>query len=70
MCIRDRIDLVLYKKEVDKFEKTIKIFSQANSEEELNKLLLEKFEEIGIKKPWNGDFDTHMSNKQGKLVFE
>lgn len=65
-----QIDLVLYKKEVDKFEKTIKIFSQANSEEELNKLLLEKFEEIGIKKPWNGDFDTHMSNKQGKLVFE
>ena len=65
-----QIDLTLYKTEVDKFENAVKTFSQANSEEELNKLLLEKFEELGIKKPWNGDFDTHMSDKQGKLVFE
>ena len=65
-----QIDLMLYKEEVEKFERAVKIFTQVNSEEELNKLLLEKFEELGIKKPWNGDFDTHMSNKQGKLVFE
>lgn len=65
-----QIDLMLYKEEVEKFERAVRIFTQVNSEEELNKLLLEKFEELGIKKPWNGDFDTHMSNKQGKLVFE
>ena len=65
-----QIDLTLYKEEVEKFERAVRIFTQVNSEEELNKLLLEKFEELGIKKPWNGDFDTHMSNKQGKLVFE
>lgn len=65
-----QIDLTLYKEEVEKFERAVRIFTQVNSEEELNKLLLEKFEELGIKKPWNGNFDTHMSNKQGKLVFE
>ena len=65
-----QIDLMLYKEEVEKFERAVRIFTQVNSEEELNKLLLEKIEELGIKKPWNGDFDTHMSNKQGKLVFE
>ena len=65
-----QIDLMLYKEEVEKFERAVRIFTQVNSEEELNKLLLEKFEELGIKKPWTGDFDTHMSNKQGKLVFE
>lgn len=65
-----QIDLMLYKKEVNEFEKVVTVFAQVNSEKELNKLLLEKFDEIGIKKPWSGDFDEHMSNKQGKLVFE
>lgn len=65
-----QIDLTQYKTEVSRFEKMVKIFTQVNSEEELNRSLLEKFEELGIKKPWNGDFDEHMSNKQGKLMFE
>ena len=32
--------------------------------------MLEEFEKLGIKKPWEGDFNEHMSNKHGKLVFE
>lgn len=65
-----QIDLELYKKEIQEFEKVVTIFVQADSERELNNLLIEKFEELGIKKPWDGDFNEHMSNKQGKLVFE
>lgn len=41
-----QIDLMLYKEEVEKFERAVRIFTQVNSEEELNKLLLEKFEEL------------------------
>lgn len=65
-----QIDLELYKREIQEFEKVVTIFTRANSERELNNLLIEKFEEMGIKKPWEGDFNEHMSNKQGKLVFE
>ena len=65
-----QIDLEQYKKEIFEFEKIVSIFAKAESEKELNVLLLEKFEELGIKKPWEGDFNKHMSNKQGKLVFE
>lgn len=65
-----QIDLELYKKEIQEFEKVVTIFVQVDSERELNNLLIEKFEELGIKKPWDGDFNEHMSNKQGKLVFE
>ena len=65
-----QIDLELYKREIQEFEKVVTIFAQADSERELNNLLIEKFEEMGIKKPWEGDFNEHMSNKQGRLVFE
>ena len=65
-----QIDLEQYKKETSKFEKVITVFVKAESEKELNRLLLEEFEKLGIKKPWEGDFNEHMSNKHGKLVFE
>ena len=65
-----QIDLEQYKKETSEFEKVITVFVKAESEKELNRLLLEEFEKLGIKKPWEGDFNEHMSNKHGKLVFE
>ena len=41
-----------------------------SSEEELNAILVNTFEELGIKKPWEGDFDEFMSDKSNYLVFE
>lgn len=37
---------------------------------ELNTVLLEIFDKMGYEKPWQGDFDTHMSDKNATLVFE
>ena len=48
----------------------IGLFSLAKSEEELNTMLLNTDEELGINKPWQGDFNEHMSNKNGTLIFE
>ena len=39
------------------------------SECELNELLLDTYEGIGIDKPWSGSFDAHMSDKRATLHF-
>lgn len=65
-----QIDIELYEKEIREFSNISKSFESVTSESELNVILLASFEKLGIKKPWEGDFDKHMSNKNGKLVFE
>lgn len=65
-----KIDLELYEKETSEFNKVTQLFVKATSEEELNVILIDSFKQLGIKKPWEGDFNEHMSNKNGKLVFE
>ena len=57
-------------KETEEYNKMIGLFSLAKSEEELNTMLLNTYEELGINKPWQGDFNEHMSNKNGTLIFE
>lgn len=65
-----QIDIELYEKEIREFSDISKSFESVTSESELNVILLASFEKLGIKKPWEGDLDKHMSNKNGKLVFE
>lgn len=66
----EKIDFELFKKETEEYNKLVALFESAESDEELNKMLLETFERMGWSKPWEGDFDEHMSNKNGTLVFE
>lgn len=66
----EKIDIDLFKKETQEYNKLVKTYLNAKSDEELNILLLDTFEKLGIKKAWEGDFDEHMSNKEGTLVFE
>lgn len=66
----EKIDIELFKKETEEYNKMIGLFSLAKSEEELNTMLLNTYEELGINKPWQGDFNEHMSNKNGTLIFE
>lgn len=65
-----KLDIELFKKETQKYNNVVDIFMTAKTDEELNKMLLELFEKNGINKPWEGDFNEHMSNKKGTLVFE
>lgn len=66
----EMLDIELFKKEIEKYNRAVYIFNNAETKVELNKMLLEVYEEMGIEKPWKGDFDDHMSNKNGNLVFK
>lgn len=66
----ETIDIEAFRRETKQYNRVIKIFTTTNSDKELNAMLLYTFERMGIEKPWQGDFDTHMSNKNGTLVFK
>ena len=66
----ERIDIEAFKKETEEYNKVIASFDQATNNEELNKMLLDIFDRMGYNKPWQGDFNKHMSNKNATLVFE
>lgn len=66
----EKIDIEAFKKETEEYNKLIASFDSAIDNEGLNKMLLETFDRMGYNKPWQGDFDEHMSNKNATLVFE
>ena len=41
----------------------------ADSEEEVERILLAAYKKFDIKIPWKDDFDTFMANKENGLVF-
>ena len=66
----EKIDIEAFKKEIEEYNKIIALFDFVTDNEELNRMLLETFDRMGYNKPWQGDFDEHMSNKKATLVFE
>ncbi|MFB2515999.1 hypothetical protein [Lysinibacillus sp. OTC-L20] len=66
----EKIDIDLFKKETEEYNQIVTIFSSVKSEKELNTVLLLTFDRMGFNKPWSGDFDAHMSNKNATLTFE
>lgn len=66
----EKIDIEAFKKETEQYNQIIEVFATARTEKELNAMLLDTFDQLGWKKPWEGDFDKHMSNKKAALVFE
>lgn len=66
----ERIDIEAYKNEADEYLKYCEMLSNIESEQTLNSVLLSAFEKFGICKPWNGELDEFMSNKDNHLVYE
>lgn len=66
----EKLDIELFKKETEEYNRAVAVFDSAENDKELNAMLLETFERMGLKKPWEGDFDEHMSDKNATLVFE
>lgn len=66
----EKIDVEAFKKETEQYEQIVEVFTTAESEQELNTMLLNIYDKLGWKKPWEGDFDEHMSDKNATLVFE
>lgn len=65
-----QIDIEAYRKEVEKYNAFTLEIEKVTNENEMNKLLVGTYEKLGLKKPWEGDFDNFMSDKSAKLVFE
>lgn len=66
----EKIDIEQFRKETKEYNLVVKSMLNVNSEEELNILLLETFEKMGINKPWKGDFNEYMSDSNARLEFE
>lgn len=66
----EQIDMELFKKETEQYKQIIQVFSAVKRDEDLAEQLLCMYDYLGIEKPWKGEFDAHMANKNGTLVFE
>lgn len=66
----ESIDIELFKKETEGYNKTIHMIETADSEEALNKSLYYALESLDIALPWTGDFEEFMGNRNNTLVFE
>ena len=66
----EKIDIERFRKETEEYNRTVELFNKTTTNEELNVMLLDTFDRMGFNKPWQGDFEEHMSNKNATLTFE
>lgn len=66
----EAIDIERFKEETERYNQVMKCFTEVSNDSELNEKLLDIFDRFGWDKPWEGDFDEHMSNRNATLVFE
>lgn len=66
----ERIDIARFKEETEKYNQIVEICTKDMTEEQLRVTLLTVYEENNLEKPWKGDFEDHMSNRNGTLVFK
>ena len=65
----EALDVEKFKRESIAYDGFKSLLSSVTSECELNELLLDTYESLGIDKPWSGSLDTHMSDKHATLLF-
>ena len=66
----ESIDIEAFKRETEEYNEMMQVFTTANTDKELNQILLDTFDRLGIQKPWKGDFEAFMSNKNNTLIFD
>lgn len=66
----ERIDIARFKEETEKYNQIVEICTKDMTEEQLRITLITVYEENNFEKPWEGDFEEHMSNRNGTLVFK
>lgn len=66
----EKIDIERFRKETEEYNHTVELFYKISTKEELNVMLLNTFDRMGFNKPWQGNFEEHMSNKNATLTFE
>ena len=65
-----QIDIEKFKEETKKYDKMISLMESTSSERELNVLLRNQYEELGIELPYKGDFDDFMNDDSSVLEFK
>ena len=65
-----QLDKGRFEKETQKYHQLIESISQVSTEEDLTKQLLLIYNDQSWELPWQGDFDEHMSNPNGTLIFK
>ncbi len=66
----EKIDIEKFREDTEKYRETALQIRQCEDEEQLNRLLSSAYQKLGIKIPWEGDFDSFMGNRSNRLVFE
>lgn len=66
----EALDLERFKRESLSYDKFRLRLKSATTEDELNELLLNTYEELDIACPWAGSFDARMSDEHATLHFE
>lgn len=66
----EEVDIERFKKETEEYSKIVKLISNATSDEELNVILIKIYDDLKIEKPWKGDFDEFIADKNERLVFK
>lgn len=66
----EKIDIDLFKYESSQYYSLVNKMNSINSEVELNKYLSDVFQNMNWNKPWEGEFEEHMLDKNAKFIFE
>lgn len=65
-----QLDIKSYRAETTRYNQMVMELNQATSSVELGELLMESYDRLGLTKPWQGDFDVFMSDKNNQLEFD
>ena len=66
----ERIDIERYKKETEQYYELMVMLDCTSNEDELNKLLRNEYQVLGIPLPYKGDFDDFMNDSSSVLEFK
>lgn len=66
----EQLDITKFREDTQRYKIIAMKIECAETEEEVNELLLSVYKTSDIKIPWKGDFDSFMSKKENHLVFE
>ncbi|WP_288886498.1 hypothetical protein [uncultured Eubacterium sp.] len=70
LMLLEAIDIKAFKEESEKYEMFILEIGQIKNEKVMNAFLVKKYNELGLEKPWKGDFDSFMGNSKNHLEFK
>lgn len=66
----EKLDIERFNRETAMYNNMVAKLGEVSSEKEMNRLLKEEYEALGLRLPWQGDFDSFMRDKSTKLEFK